>query len=62
MAFQKLYSEEFQEMINLEEAERKGLMLIQFMAFIFQLSGADFPDDWRNEIRYTYYVFSILFN
>jgi hypothetical protein len=40
--FQKLYLERFKEEINFEEAERKGLQLVQFMATVFQLVGADF--------------------
>jgi len=42
-AFQKLYLERFKEEIKFEEAERIGLKLVQFMATVFQLVGADFP-------------------
>lgn len=43
--FKEIYQKQFKEEISLVEAERKGLLLVQFMAFIFQLSGADFPDE-----------------
>ena len=41
--FKKLYELRFKREIKFDEAEEIGLKLVQFMATVFQLVGADFP-------------------
>ncbi len=40
--FQVIYKRRFKKDISTDEAHKVGLQLVQFMAYVFQLVGADF--------------------